>query len=517
MSGLQNHKIHTASLQVDFEGMEDGLGMHESLSLFFHEKIEPALQKIFDERSAYDLTFKIEKLELDCGFLDNSDWEKKLLDRIIEQVETILKAKQHKTEDLMSTVKSAEDVFIFFVAKGYFPWNSPFRNVLDLEEELEINESLIKRLVNLSNKSGNIIPRISGSFSKFFPEKLVEFIVRNETGWIKKYVIQGLKLPNRTHYFLKEYLTILFQSMKNEIGLEPVLLWTNIINNKPLFQTPGFFEFFVDKIIKNEEIRENFQLAVFTSTEIQPEGIKQVKKLMDKIIFIDPQLKGNSWFRKINLFLEDRNLSQSTEIENTTKVQNSSISSVSESSSFEQTHTSIPERSDPKYPDNFIFIENAGMVLLHPFLLPFFENINLTRENKFLSQKWKNQAIQVLEYCTWGENGHKENYLPLNKILCGMNPEAVWERESEVTDNSKMECEELLKEVIKHWAALKNTGINGLRETFLQRPGRLSHGQNGWKLTVEQKAVDVLLGSLPWGIGIIKLPWMPEMLFVEWN
>jgi hypothetical protein len=36
-------------------------------------------------------------------------------------------------------------------------------------------------------------------------------------------------------------------------------------------------------------------------------------------------------------------------------------------------------------------------------------------------------------------------------------------------------------------------------------------------LQVEQKAVDVLLNTLPWGIGVIKLPWMKEILHTEWN
>jgi hypothetical protein len=63
---------------------------------------------------------------------------------------------------------------------------------------------------------------------------------------------------------------------------------------------------------------------------------------------------------------------------------------------------------------------------------------------------------------------------------------------------------------------LKNTGREALRETFLQRLGKLSPTDHGWLLQVEQKAVDFLLNRLPWGIGVIKLPWMDEKIFVEW-
>jgi hypothetical protein len=98
-----------------------------------------------------------------------------------------------------------------------------------------------------------------------------------------------------------------------------------------------------------------------------------------------------------------------------------------------------------------------------------------------------------------------------------MYPVQIWKTDSEISKDIETESELLLKDVIRYWGVLKNTGIEGLRETFLQRPGKLSHNQNGWKLIVEQKTVDILIGSLPWGLGIIKLPWMPEMLFVEWN
>jgi hypothetical protein len=51
----------------------------------------------------------------------------------------------------------------------------------------------------------------------------------------------------------------------------------------------------------------------------------------------------------------------------------------------------------------------------------------------------------------------------------------------------------------------------------MQRNGKLSVVDDGWLMQVEQKAIDVLLNHLPWGIGIIKLPWMNEILYVEWG
>ena len=80
----------------------------------------------------------------------------------------------------------------------------------------------------------------------------------------------------------------------------------------------------------------------------------------------------------------------------------------------------------------------------------------------------------------------------------------------------KAEAQDLLASVIEHWSALKNTSPSGLREAFLQRDGRLADRPDGWKLTVEQRPVDVLLSSLPWGLSIVRLPWMAAPLWVDW-
>jgi hypothetical protein len=51
----------------------------------------------------------------------------------------------------------------------------------------------------------------------------------------------------------------------------------------------------------------------------------------------------------------------------------------------------------------------------------------------------------------------------------------------------------------------------------LLRPGKLIRKEDGdWLLQVESRTFDVLLEHLPWGISMIKLPWMKKMLWVEW-
>lgn len=160
-----------------------------------------------------------------------------------------------------------------------------------------------------------------------------------------------------------------------------------------------------------------------------------------------------------------------------------------------------------------IFIWNAGLVLLHPFLPKLFEATGYA-EGKHLIQPEK--TVLALQYAASGQAECPEWELPLPKILCGLALSTPVSTRDNPAREALDEVDLLLENVIRHWAVLKSTSINGLRESFLQRPGRLLEFPGNWTLRVEQKSIDVLLGNLPWGLSVIKLPWMSKPLFVEW-
>lgn len=163
-----------------------------------------------------------------------------------------------------------------------------------------------------------------------------------------------------------------------------------------------------------------------------------------------------------------------------------------------------------------IYIENAGMVILWPYLLKFFEHLKLVENNEFKNRKCSDKAMHLLQYLVSGKKEQPEYHFPLNKIMCGLAINEPIPRKLKLKKKEIDACEELLQGVIKNWTALKNTSVDGLRETFLKREGRLSKKGKDWNLKINQKAYDVLMEKLPWGIGLIKLPWMPGILYVEW-
>jgi hypothetical protein len=162
-----------------------------------------------------------------------------------------------------------------------------------------------------------------------------------------------------------------------------------------------------------------------------------------------------------------------------------------------------------------IYIENAGLILLHPLLPRFFTALGIAEEDQLIKPE---RAICLLHFLTTGLLIAPEYELTLAKLLCNIPLEMPVESDVNLTESEIEEAEALLNAVIRHWDALRNTSIDGLRGEFLFRFGKLSMREDGdWLLQVENKTVDILLNQLPWGISMIKLPWMPKMLWVEWN
>jgi hypothetical protein len=182
--------------------------------------------------------------------------------------------------------------------------------------------------------------------------------------------------------------------------------------------------------------------------------------------------------------------------------------------------TNPMERNNPihKILEEGIFIKNAGLIILWPFFELFFERIDMVENGVFKSELEQNQAAIILQYLATEKLLTFENELVLNKVLCNIPLEKPISTELSLEQNQIDICNSLLNAAIQNWGKLGNTSIQGLRETFIQRNGKLSKKENGdWSLQVESKSFDLLLSSLPWTINVIKLPWMEQKIMVNWQ
>lgn len=179
------------------------------------------------------------------------------------------------------------------------------------------------------------------------------------------------------------------------------------------------------------------------------------------------------------------------------------------------------DRSDDDLKDEPLFIANAGLVLANPFLPVLFDRLGLmvTGENgkpRLADEHAASRAAHLLQYLVDGRVDRLEPLLVLNKILCGMPVAAPVERAIEPTDAERETCDGLLQAMVDHWPVIRGTSVEGLRETFLQREGKLVRREDTWQLQVQRRTVDILMEQLPWSIGAVFHPWMASALHVTW-
>lgn len=174
-----------------------------------------------------------------------------------------------------------------------------------------------------------------------------------------------------------------------------------------------------------------------------------------------------------------------------------------------------------------IFVAHAGLILTANFLTTFFSRLGLVEkapgaegapaDGPKARLARPGEAMALLHFLATGRDDGEEQNLALIKVLCGLPIGEFAEPPASLSETAKNEAVELLQALIGHWSILKSTSPDGLREAFLQRPGKLTFTDRGeWLLQVEQKAYDMVLTHLPWSYAMVKLPWMTHLLRTEW-
>ena len=163
-------------------------------------------------------------------------------------------------------------------------------------------------------------------------------------------------------------------------------------------------------------------------------------------------------------------------------------------------------------------VDDAGLVILHPFLPALFERLGyLDEERKFVNLALQERAVHLLRWLAGYELPHLDYQMPLEKVLCDLTLAYPMGSEIEFTDMEKEEGRQVLRSVCQYWKPLNGTSPEGLQRSFLQRHGSITYEDNTWIIRVEGQALDILLDDLPWEISLLLLPWREEMIMVEWQ
>ncbi len=162
-----------------------------------------------------------------------------------------------------------------------------------------------------------------------------------------------------------------------------------------------------------------------------------------------------------------------------------------------------------------IFISNAGLVLVHPYLSFLFEERGLMKDGKFPNPESAMRAVAMLHYASTGTEAFKEEDHVLNKLLCGVN---VHENSTKVKlkRSEKGMVNSMLKALTEHWSIIKNSSEDDVRGNWLIREGKLRETEEYWELIVKRQPYDLLMDSLPFTLSPIKYSWMKKMIMIQW-
>jgi|GEM_PF-7112735 len=489
------HTIRKFTLQLQLPAGHETYPLQRRCSDIIKQELvkglDGLLKTYFDESEI----IKIQRIELDLGSMPADDLENEFADKCLhglsEKFKTIALQKKpgEITIQRVDKQQNVIDQFIYYLTYGQLPSLARLPLLAEWKQEIlnairEKHDYFTAQFSNVITENASIARRLFFQFDKEF---IQEFIYLCQPS-VKKQIVESILHDPRIiekqiiqfdNKFIEEIFYAYVPALKGKMG-ELVSSLQRMDAKNPSLQN-----------------REKILVALIEMISRTPAA---------KLIAVTHEIK--EWIEKqgeepeylIRQLKQDTREFQEREILDTTKERDNN-----------------PEKKETI--ESAVFIENAGLIIFHPFLAGLFEKAGLMHNNNFIDDQARCRAVHLLQFIADGQEQLPEYLMPLNKVLCGMPAEMHIDRFIELTQEEKNEADELMQAVIGHWTILKNTSVEALQETFLQRKGKLSfiEADHFWKLQVEKSALDILLDKLPWGFSYIQLPWMKHRLITEWR
>lgn len=467
--------------------------------------IIPALEKAFKGVIPMEAVLEINKISINLGKISYKNFEKHFSELLAFKLEKELSRIMKKHYDLNQLPEKANyfdndkaeikkhnqkdyhfKALLHYLDEGVFPWAYEKMLAKKAPSEILLNttgaefKSITAQALEDSNSFFRLIEICPEERLKDFLEIVLSLIENRDVREIIRFfllnlnvVVQRLQVENKQVY--QVLLKFAYTYDRKSIGGSQ-LLERLVLLFKKLSSTSG--------TITNEKVYE--LLYYLIKNEYEDDGAGKIHL-------------SKGVYRTIKDFIADH---QEMDI------------------SQEPLAEELAERKKEKgikFPDKGIYINNAGIIILHPFLEALFKELQLINEkHEFVSDDKRYKAAVVLNYLFEGKDDYKEWEMAFNKILCNIPVDSVLPHDILLSAAEKEECSVLLNTVVSYWEALKNTSAEAMQETFFKREGKISVGEKSWLLQIEHKTVDILVQKIPWGVGVVKFTWLDKPIFVEW-
>ncbi|AYL94531.1 contractile injection system tape measure protein [Mucilaginibacter celer] len=523
--GKGKHIIHKLVLQIEVPRRNTAQQVQDDAVRHFEQVLLKQLQKLLDEMDVPGHVL-IDKIDLDLGsgkletvFEQLTASLGKALDPVVNP--SALPSNEEEEAEILHLTLTEEqkafNVFMHFISTGRLPWYAAtdtdwlqqealwFSNLLSVLVRDSVSKS---KLIRLFNASSVALSRLFKQFDIVSVKKLIVVLLAIDEQQVQKTVeaiAQQIRLIVRGEAGADEQQTIAL--LKDDSGNDKESDKNNQGENDPI--SIGHKKAGTNLNFEQAELSEVIEKTLLAlwlrmgTTSLTSEG------LGSKIALLIIDLLQTSARPSISKLIEIADSVVKTETPLPASPQKNKP-------------TLTPHRDEETNPvqkedEGGIYVSQAGLVILHPFLEYFFKDFGLLQDNDFVDLPARQLAVHLLHYLGTGNTNAFEYDLYFEKFLCRWPADEPLEREVEIPQRMLEEGDNMLRTVIKYWKALKNTSTEGLREGFLNRNGKLIEAEQPARLIVERMDMDILLSTLPWGMGVVKLPWMVEPFYVEWQ
>ncbi|UTX50123.1 contractile injection system tape measure protein [Chryseobacterium sp. MA9] len=478
----QDHIIQKVFLEITVNNKEKALRIKDDINSFLSIDVFPEIEKHIKalEYKLAGHTLQIPRLELNVE-VKSSALNTELKDQIAElfkeelaEITNPIETSHQETESeakpyLVDHQEKMLRAFIYFLEKGTMPWwNSESNNMAILEstvfDRLILADSFQKSIISVLSKE-NVRNRLINQLSNEQIAQLCLAILKNKE----------LKINLETD-------TIRHISKLNHT--DRIAIWRLIINVISEYWNTS-----------NNHPREYLLQEISTIEQIGLSTTKNNHQNRKTIVKIFPFITENEISDSIKTNVADQPENVRTSIE-----------PIQEKNVIVQEDVTQNEGQ---------YIQNAGLILIHPFIKTLFEHCELL-DPKTQQLIDPELCAHLLHYIATGKINSPEYDMIFEKFLCNIPIHQPINRHIKLSRKHKSQAKNVIESVQHNWAPMKKSSAALLQNEFFQRPGKLVITDSDYTLIVERKTQDILLEKLSWGIGLVKLPWQKKFIFVNW-
>jgi hypothetical protein len=487
MSAINQHIIKHTVVEMNFSGIDVGTEQQSEIRAWVDRLMEQ-LENDFDTLAPKDAYISMDAVSVELNIAGNA-WKEEAIRGIIHKItdQVQLQSKGVISADgypKHTPTVHFRNVFLSFLQFGYLPWHT---KTMGSKQWQEAKENLLKQDEPLLSKAlwagiqqdvifrNRLQAEVTCQAVLAFFDRHLKYLEQEA-----QKVLEDARLLEKSMTRIKDdkfAYKVFFAAATNDLAILKEEIET---------------ECFIKEKSDARKMMQQIEATTFKSI-----GFKHIQHWAAQVLAKENSADARQQMRKE----KERSISD----ENMVDVKKVAID--------EHNSEINTARSDLSAKEG-IYISNAGLVIMAAFLPAFFTKLGYWKNGTWVKQQ---DAVVALQFLATAHPTFEEYDLVLPKLLCGMAPEQFSEIKTfRISKKIREESEALLASVIEYWSILKETSVEGLQTSFLQRDGKLMETEDAWMLWVEQKPFDMLLQHLPWNINMIKLPWMDKLLKTEW-